>query len=38
MRVLPNHACATCAQHEAYNVVDGTGRAIVGNWPRMRGW
>ncbi|MGE8135174.1 alanine racemase [Novosphingobium subterraneum] len=38
VRVLPNHACATCAQHEAYNVVDGTGRAIIGNWPRMRGW
>lgn len=38
VRVLPNHACATCAQHESYNVVDGTGRAIVGNWPRMRGW
>ena len=38
VRVLPNHACATCAQHEGYNVVDGTGRAIVGNWPRMRGW
>lgn len=38
VRVLPNHACATCAQHEAYSVVDGTGREIVGHWPRMRGW
>ena len=38
VRVLPNHACATCAQHEGYSVVDGNGRDIIGNWPRMRGW
>ncbi len=38
VRVLPNHACATCAQHEVYNVVHGKGRDIIGNWPRMRGW
>lgn len=38
VRILPNHACATCAQHEAYNVVDGQGRKIVAHWPRMRGW
>lgn len=38
VRILPNHACATCAQHETYNVVDGQGRAIMAQWPRMRGW
>lgn len=38
VRILPNHACATCAQHEAYSVVDGKGREIIANWPRMRGW
>ena len=38
VRILPNHACATCAQHEAYNVIDGQGRNIVAHWPRMRGW
>lgn len=38
VRILPNHACATCAQHEAYNVVDGQGRVIMAHWPRMRGW
>lgn len=38
VRVLPNHACATCAQHDSYHVVDGTGRAITGQWQRMRGW
>lgn len=38
VRILPNHACATCAQHDAYNVVDGQGRKIMAHWPRMRGW
>lgn len=38
LRVLPNHACATCAQHEVYNVVSGQGQEIVARWPRMRGW
>lgn len=38
VRILPNHACATCAQHEAYNVVAGQGRHIIAHWPRMRGW
>lgn len=38
IRILPNHACATCAQHEAYNVVDAQGRNIIAHWPRMRGW
>ncbi|HQS68262.1 MAG: alanine racemase [Novosphingobium sp. 28-62-57] len=42
VRILPNHACATCAQHEVYNVVDGSatgqGRVITAQWPRMRGW
>ena len=38
VRVLPNHACATCAQHDSYHVVDGAGRAITDQWHRMRGW
>ena len=38
VRILPNHACATCAQHEAYNVIDGKTREITAHWPRMRGW
>ncbi|MCE0444465.1 hypothetical protein LT493_00585 [Streptomyces tricolor] len=24
LRILPNHACATAAQHHGYHVVDGT--------------
>lgn len=37
LRVLPNHACATAAQHGAYQVVDG-GDAITATWPRFGGW
>jgi D-serine deaminase-like pyridoxal phosphate-dependent protein len=37
IRVLPNHACATGAQHDAYHVVDGT-REVAAVWPRFSGW
>ncbi|MFF4035019.1 DSD1 family PLP-dependent enzyme [Streptomyces sviceus] len=43
LRVLPNHACATAAQHHGYHVVDGT-RATAGAqvvqafWSRVSGW
>jgi D-serine deaminase-like pyridoxal phosphate-dependent protein len=35
-RILPNHACATAAQHERYHVVDET--QLVADWPRFGGW
>jgi D-serine deaminase-like pyridoxal phosphate-dependent protein len=36
VRVLPNHACATAAQHDCYYVVeDGE---ITAHWPRFNGW
>ncbi|MFH9086697.1 alanine racemase [Streptomyces sp. NPDC017673] len=44
LRVLPNHACATAAQHLGYHVIDGSGgtRAstpgIEAYWPRVTGW
>lgn len=38
VRILPNHACATGAQHEVYHVMRGASRDIVAAWPRMRGW
>jgi D-serine deaminase-like pyridoxal phosphate-dependent protein len=38
VRILPNHACATAAQHEAYNVVRGASPVVEARWPRMRGW
>ena len=37
LRVLPNHACATAAQHDRYYVVD-DGEAIEAVWPRFSGW
>lgn len=37
LRILPNHACATGAQHERYNVVDGS-RAVTATWARFSGW
>ncbi|HSQ04984.1 MAG TPA: DSD1 family PLP-dependent enzyme, partial [Burkholderiales bacterium] len=37
LRILPNHACATGAQHDRYHVVrEGTEIAAV--WPRFSGW
>jgi len=37
LRILPNHACATSAQHAAYHVVNG-GIEIEAVWPRFTGW
>lgn len=37
LRLLPNHACATGAQHERYCVL-GPGGALEGTWERFAGW
>jgi D-serine deaminase-like pyridoxal phosphate-dependent protein len=37
VRILPNHACATGAQHKAYQVVRGS-RRIEARWERIGGW
>jgi D-serine deaminase-like pyridoxal phosphate-dependent protein len=37
LRVLPNHACATAAQHDRYHVVDGDTQ-VKAVWPRFSGW
>ncbi len=37
VRILPNHACATAAQHEAYQVLGADG-AVEAVWPRFNGW
>jgi D-serine deaminase-like pyridoxal phosphate-dependent protein len=37
LRILPNHACATSAQHEAYHVIPSNGGQLA-EWPRFRGW
>jgi D-serine deaminase-like pyridoxal phosphate-dependent protein len=36
LRILPNHACATGAQHGCYHLVDGRGQ--VSRWGRFNGW
>lgn len=36
LRILPNHACATGAQHDQYHLVQGT--QVQQTWPRFGGW
>lgn len=38
LRILPNHACATGAQHSRYEVVAGPSPDIAATWPRINGW
>jgi D-serine deaminase-like pyridoxal phosphate-dependent protein len=38
VRILPNHACATGAQHRAYHVVRGASAQVEAVWPRFGGW
>ena len=38
LRILPNHACATGAQHPRYHVVAGQDMAIEALWERFSGW
>ncbi|WP_030755663.1 DSD1 family PLP-dependent enzyme [Streptomyces sp. NRRL F-5135] len=44
LRILPNHACATAAQHQGYHVTDSSPNstapapAIEAFWPRVTGW
>jgi D-serine deaminase-like pyridoxal phosphate-dependent protein len=37
LRIVPNHACATGAQHESYAVLPSTGEGLR-HWPRFNGW
>jgi len=36
LRILPNHACATAAQHQEYHVIENGRYTVV--WPRFNGW
>ena len=40
LRILPNHACATAAQHDRYHVIAGPAphAAVSQVWPRFSGW
>ena len=37
LRILPNHACATAAQHDRYHVIGSSGGSSA-VWPRFGGW
>ncbi|WP_428929704.1 alanine racemase [Marinibacterium sp. SX1] len=37
LRILPNHACATAAQHHRYTVLPVDGGSLQ-SWPRFGGW
>lgn len=37
LRILPNHACATAAQHGSYHVLPAAGGPIA-EWSRFGGW
>ena len=37
VRILPNHACATAAQHQHYHVVDASSE-VIAVWTRVNGW
>ena len=36
LRILPNHACATAAQHDRYRATNGG--LVTPVWPRISGW
>lgn len=38
LRILPNHACATAAQFDAYDVVAADSNAALRRWSRFGGW
>ena len=45
LRILPNHACATAAQYQQYQVIDskeaqppGDSPTVVETWKRIQGW
>jgi D-serine deaminase-like pyridoxal phosphate-dependent protein len=38
VRILPNHACSTGAQHLSYHLVRGTSEVVEAEWPRFGGW
>ncbi|MDJ0686867.1 MAG: DSD1 family PLP-dependent enzyme [Alphaproteobacteria bacterium] len=38
LRILPNHACATAAQFDCYNVITTEPGAPLEQWSRFNGW
>lgn len=38
VRIFPNHACATAAQHDRYHVLGENGQEVSAVWNRFSGW
>ena len=38
LRILPNHACATGAQHDCYHVTQSGDADVLAVWNRFGGW
>ncbi|NRB20519.1 MAG: DSD1 family PLP-dependent enzyme [Rhodobacteraceae bacterium] len=38
LRILPNHACATAAQHSHFTVIPAEPDSALIEWPRFGGW
>jgi D-serine deaminase-like pyridoxal phosphate-dependent protein len=38
LRILPNHACSTASQFDAYAVLPAEPDDAIAHWPRFRGW
>lgn len=38
LRILPNHACATAAQHSHFNIIPTETGSALTQWPRFGGW
>ena len=38
LRILPNHACATASQFDAYEVISASTGGALQRWSRFRGW
>lgn len=38
LRILPNHACATAAQHAQYHVIREESPEVIDTWQRFSGW
>jgi len=38
LRILPNHACATGAQFDGYDVIPADPAQPMASWPRFRSW
>jgi D-serine deaminase-like pyridoxal phosphate-dependent protein len=38
VRILPHHACLTCAPFDRYHVIDAPAGPVTAVWPKVSGW